>query len=135
MNDLILRLTAPGMPVSNTPVYEVILPTTTGKIGIAKDHAFLKSTLDVGVLLSKVTEKDKWTPLVVFGGVFSVSKNEINVFPGRTEEVSKEKADDYKKQFNQATQDLFDANTTKEKLIAVQRLRRANARLEAVGYL
>ena len=59
---LSVRLFAPDGLIWNTVVQEVVLPTTTGQIGLLKGHAPLITALEIGVLRIKVDQA--WKPIL-----------------------------------------------------------------------
>lgn len=63
-------------------VYEVVLPTMDGEIGVLKDHMPLVSVAKVGVIAVRRNAKDKDSDLIYFainGGAIEVSDNELRV--------------------------------------------------------
>ena len=59
---LSIRLIAPDGLIWNTPIQEVVLPTTTGQIGLLEGHAPLITALEIGVLRIKIDQK--WKPIL-----------------------------------------------------------------------
>ncbi len=63
-------------------VYEVVLPTLEGEIGVLKDHMPLVSVAKVGVIAVRRNAKDKDSDLIYFainGGAIEVSDNQLRV--------------------------------------------------------
>ena len=119
--------------IMNTPIQEVILPSATGQIGILEGHAPLATALEIGVLRIKVEQK--WKPIVVLGGIARIKNDEVLVLVSGTQEVEKESYDEDQEIFRQAIENLSTASTTKQKIQASQRLKRASARLQAYQFL
>jgi F-type H+-transporting ATPase subunit epsilon len=58
-------------------VEKLVLPTTTGYIGILKSHAPLVTTLDNGVL--SVCQGATWKMFAVLGGFATIKENRVNI--------------------------------------------------------
>merc|ERR1711972_158208 len=56
---------------------EVILPSSSGQLGVLAGHAPMMTSLDVGVLRYK--QGGKWMPLVVLGGFATVDSNQMSI--------------------------------------------------------
>ena len=72
-----IRVITPDKIVWNTPAEEVILPSTTGQLGILSSHAPLITALEIGVLRVKL--EDSWKPMVLLGGFAEVENDEITI--------------------------------------------------------
>ena len=66
-----ISIIAPDRTVWDSDAEEVILPSSTGQLGILRGHAHLLTALDIGVMRVR-TDKD-WTPIVLMGGFARVS--------------------------------------------------------------
>ena len=128
-----IRVIAPDGLVWQQPALEIILPSTTGQIGILEGHAPLITALEIGVLRIKVEQK--WKPLLILGGFATVQKDVVTDLVSGIEEVVKENYEEAQSLLRQATEGLSLAKTMKEKLEASQKLKRAAARLEAYQFL
>lgn len=71
----------------NDVAQEVILPTSTGLIGILPFHAPLITSLDIGVMLFKGADKGDWTPYALFGGFALVQNNNVTILVNGAESV------------------------------------------------
>jgi F-type H+-transporting ATPase subunit epsilon len=58
---LTVRVIAPDKTVWDSEAEEVILPSTTGQLGILGGHAPLLTALDVGVM--RVRAEKEWVPI------------------------------------------------------------------------
>lgn len=130
---LTVRVIAPDKTVWDSDAEEVILPSTTGQLGILSGHAPLLSALDTGVLRVK-TGKD-WTAIAVMGGFAEVEANEVTILVNSAErgdsidrEAAKQALSEAEARFAQVS----DADK-QEKIQATQALKRARARLQAAG--
>lgn len=128
-----IRVIAPDGLIWNTTVQEIILPSTTGQIGILEGHAPLITALEIGVLRIKVDQS--WKPILALGGFATVKNDEVTVLVSGIEEVVKENYNEAQDILRQATETLSTAQTIKEKIEASQNLKRAAARLQAYQFL
>ena len=81
-----IRVITPDKIVWNTPAEEVVLPSTTGQLGILNDHAPLITALEIGVLRVKL--EDNWKPIILLGGFAEVENNEVTILVNGIEEVN-----------------------------------------------
>ena len=130
---LSVRLFAPDGLIWNTAVQEVVLPTTTGQIGLLEGHAPLITALEIGVLRIKVDQT--WKPILTLGGLATVKNDQVTILVSGIEEVTKKGYDEVQNILKQATEKLSLAQTVKEKIEASQNLKRAVARLQAHQFL
>lgn len=130
---LSVRLFAPDGLIWDTAVQEVVLPTTTGQIGLLEGHASLITALEIGVLRIKVDQT--WKPILTLGGLATVKNDEVTILVSGIEEVTKKSYDEVQNILKQATEKLSLAQTVKEKIEASQNLKRAVARLQAYQFL
>jgi|SRR6476620_392293 len=135
MASLKLKIMVSDSLILETFIYEVVLSTTTGQIGIQGEHIGLITTLDVGVLRYKENKTAKWKPIIALGGVAKIKDNEVLVLAGGVEEISKESKDQDQKSFSEAIQNMANADTVKKTLIASQKLKRASARVQGQEFL
>lgn len=119
--------------IMETPIKEVILPSVTGQIGILQDHSPLITALEIGVIRIKTDQK--WTPIVVLGGVAKLKNNELLVLVSGIEEIKQENYEKDKEICRQATESLSMATTRKEKIQAGQLFKRASAKLQGYRFL
>jgi len=128
---LTVKVIAPDQTILDTVAEEVILPSSTGQLGILTDHAPLISALETGVLRYR---KDKaWAAIALTGGFAEVEENEVTVLVRSGELGSAINPDDARKKLEEAEQVLADikAEDKQGKLRAEQNLRTARARLQA----
>ncbi|MEQ9548105.1 MAG: ATP synthase F1 subunit epsilon [Coleofasciculus sp. G3-WIS-01] len=131
---LTVRVIAPDKTVWDSEAEEVILPSTTGQLGILMGHAPLLSALDIGVM--RVRSAKDWIPIALMGGFAEVENNEVTILVNgaeRGETIDKEAA---REAFSQAQERLEQVQTSEnrqEKIQATQALKRARARFQAAG--
>jgi F-type H+-transporting ATPase subunit epsilon len=131
---LTVRVIAPDKTVWDGTADEVILPSTTGQLGILTGHASLLTALDTAVMRVK-SGKDKWTPIALMGGFAEVDNNEVTVLVNGAElgeTINKEQA---QKDLTEAEAKVASAQTgtRQEQIQATQAFKRARARLQAAG--
>ena len=128
-----IRVITPDKIVWNTPAEEVVLPSTTGQLGILSAHAPLITALEIGVLRVKL--EDSWKPMVLLGGFAEVENDEITILVNGVEEVAAGDLAAAKSALEAASETLENAATDKEKIEASQNLKRVSARVQALTFL
>ncbi len=129
---LTLRVLAPDQSVFDGTVEEVILPSTTGLIGILPGHISMVTALDIGVL--RVLSNGNWNSIALMGGFAEVESNDVTVLVNGAELGNKIDTASAEADLEQATSEfkLMDGQPpSPEKLKAQQKLTRARARLQA----
>ena len=129
---LTLRVLAPDQSVFDGSADEVILPSTTGQLGILTGHVSLLTALDTGVL--RVREGNAWTAIAVLGGFAEVEADEVTVLVnggelGKGIDASAASAELDRAQ--QAAAAFVGHPASTEKVKAQQELARARARQQA----
>ena len=128
-----IRVIAPDRTVFDTQVEEVILPSSSGLLGILNNHAPLLSGLDIGVMRVKIDKK--WVAVYVNGGFAEVENNELILLVNSAEKGSNIDQQSAQQDLEAATVLVGQAVTNKEKLDATQSLRKAKARLQASTFV
>lgn len=124
-----IRVIAPDRTVWNADAEEVILPSSTGQLGILTGHIPLLTALDIGVMRVRV-EKD-WIPIVLLGGFAEIENNIITILVNGAEEGSEINIEKAQNSLQEAISMLAEAETNKEKIEATQKIRKARARVQA----
>jgi len=124
-----VRVIAPDKIVWDAEAEEIILPSSTGQLGILNKHTPLLTALDIGVMRVRI-EKD-WKPIILLGGFAEVNNNVITILVNGAEEISEINIEQAKKDIEIATNAVEAANSSKEKIEATQMLRKAKAKLQA----
>ena len=127
-----LRVLAPDQSVFDGTADEVILPGTTGQLGILTGHVSMLTALDSGVL--RVREGGNWQSIALMGGFAEVVANEVTVLVNGAELGSSIDAVAAQSDFEaaqQAAAALEGSDPSPEKVKAQQALARARARLQA----
>nr|YP_010537682.1 ATP synthase CF1 subunit epsilon [Tenuicylindrus belgicus]UYC31599.1 ATP synthase CF1 subunit epsilon [Tenuicylindrus belgicus] len=128
-----IRILTPDRIICSTTADEVILPGTTGQIGVLDGHATLITALDTGLLRIKLDQK--WTPMILCGGFAEVDRNQVTVLVNDVEELVALDLNEVTKQLEQATEAIQQAESSKARLDASIELKKASARVQAVSYL
>lgn len=129
---LTLRILAPDQSVFDGTADEVILPSTTGQLGILTGHVSLITALDSGVL--RVREGKEWQSIALMGGFAEVDSNEVTVLVNAAELGIKIDGAAAERDFEAAQQKAasFEGQPpSPDKVKAQQLLARARARLQA----
>ncbi|MDX2272043.1 MAG: ATP synthase F1 subunit epsilon [Cyanobacteriota bacterium] len=80
---LAVRVITPDRTVWDTPSDEVILPATSGQLGVLTGHAPLLTAIGTGVMRIKVA--GEWSAIAVMGGFAEIEANEVTVLVNRAE--------------------------------------------------
>ncbi|MEN9387340.1 MAG: hypothetical protein RLZZ255_316 [Cyanobacteriota bacterium] len=129
---LTLRVLAPDQSVFDGNADEVILPSTTGQLGILPGHVSLLTALDFGVL--RVREGNGWKAIALQGGFAEVDADEVTVLVNAAELGSSINAEAASKELDTATAAVakFEGQASStDKIKAQQELARARARVQA----
>jgi F-type H+-transporting ATPase subunit epsilon len=126
-----IRVIAPDRTVWDANAEEVILPSSTGQLGILTGHIPLLTALDIGVMRVRIDKE--WIPIVLLGGFAEVENNQITILVNGAEEAADIDANLAQKNLDEATIVFSEACTNKEKIEATQIIRKARARLQAVA--
>jgi len=128
-----IRVLTPDRVICSTTADEVVLPGLTGQIGVLDGHASLITALDTGLLRIKLD--NKWTPIILCGGLAEIDRNRVTVLVNDVEELVTLDLSEVTQELEKATIAVEDAETSKSKLDAAIELKKATARVEALNYL
>jgi F-type H+-transporting ATPase subunit epsilon len=129
---LTLRVLAPDQSVFDGIADEVILPSTTGQVGILPGHVTMLAALDTGVM--RLRDGNGWSTIALMGGFAEVESDEVTVLVNAAELGSSINASTAEAEFEAAQQAAasFEGQATSpDKLKAAQSLARARARFQA----
>lgn len=133
---LTVRVIAPDKTVWDSEAQEVILPSTTGQLGILSGHAPLLTALDVGVM--RVRPGKDWLPIALMGGFAEVENNEVTILVNgaeRGDAIDKATALDAYTKAEERLNQVQNTENRQEKIQATQAFKRARARYQAAGGL
>ena len=128
-----IRVLTPDRIICSTTADEVVLPGLTGQVGVLDGHAALITALDTGLLRIKLDEK--WTPIILCGGLAEIDRNRVTVLVNDVEELVSVELNEATKELEKATLAVENAESSKDRLDASIELKKAIARLEGMNYL
>ncbi|MBW4574651.1 MAG: F0F1 ATP synthase subunit epsilon [Aphanothece sp. CMT-3BRIN-NPC111] len=130
---LTVRVISPDQTVWDSNAEEVILPSTTGQLGILSGHAPLLTALDTGVM--RVRPGKDWVAIALMGGFAEVESNEVTILVNGAERGDQIKLEDARAAYNEAEARVNQVQngTRQEQIQATQALKRARARFQAAG--
>lgn len=131
---LTVRVVAPDKTVWDSQAEEVILPSTTGQLGILTGHAPLLTALDTGVM--RVRADKNWVPIALMGGFAEVENNEVTILVNSAERGDTINREEARAAFSKAEERFNKSQQTddrQERIQATQAYKRARARLQAAG--
>ena len=126
-----VRVITPDKVVWDANAQEIILPSSTGQVGILTDHAPLLTALDIGVMRLKID--GSWTSIVLMEGFAEVEDNKVTILCNGAQEGSSIDQKTAQEELEKVTLLVDEATTKKEKIEATIELRKAKARLQAVA--
>jgi len=128
-----IRVLTPDRIICSTIADEVVLPGLTGQIGVLNGHAALIASLDTGLLRIKLDQK--WTPIILCGGLAEVDKDLVTVLVNDVEELVTLELSKATNDLQKATSVIENVESSKDRIEASIELKKAAARVEAVNYL
>ncbi|MCU0516364.1 MAG: ATP synthase F1 subunit epsilon [Oscillatoria sp. Prado101] len=131
---LTVRVIAPDKTVWDGSAEEVILPSTTGQLGILSGHAPLLTALDTGVM--RVRPEKEWLAIALMGGFAEVEDNEVIILVNGAERGDKIDLEKARAAYSEAQTRLEKAQqgeNKQEQIQATQALKRARSRFQAAG--
>ena len=126
-----VRVITPDKIVWDADAEEIILPSSTGQLGILVDHAPLLTALDIGVM--RLKSEAGWTSIVLMEGFAEVEANKVTILCNGAEEATSIDSKLAQEELEKVTLLVEEATTKKEKIEATIELRKAKARLQAVA--
>ena len=125
---LTLRVLAPDQSVFDDTADEIILPSTTGLLGVLPGHISMVTAIDIGVL--RVFKNGNWDSIALTGGFAEVESNEVTVLVNNAElgkNIDSAKAEaDLEQAKNQFSKTLGE-EASPEKIKAQEALNKAKA--------
>jgi len=126
-----VRVITPDKVVWDAAAEELILPSSTGQLGILTGHAPLLTALDIGVM--RLKGDTGWTSIVLMEGFAEVEDNKVTILCNGAEEASSIDLKTAQDELEKVTLLVDEATTKKEKIEATIELRKAKSRLQAVA--
>ncbi|KAB8334079.1 F0F1 ATP synthase subunit epsilon [Scytonema tolypothrichoides VB-61278] len=132
---LTVRVISPDKTVWDAPAEEVILPSTTGQLGILSGHAPLLTALDTGVMRVRANKNQGWTAIALLGGFAEVEQDEVTILVNSAERGDTINIEEARAAFNEAETRLnqVQSGERQAQIQANQAYKRARARFQAAG--
>ena len=111
-----VRVITPDKVVLDAAAEEIILPSSTGQLGILADHAPLLTALDIGVM--RLKNDGNWTSIVLMEGFSEVENNKVTILCNGAEESSSINKTAAQEELERVTLLVDQAETKKEKIEA-----------------
>jgi len=128
-----VKVLTPDRVICTTIADVVVLPGLTGQIGVLNGHVALVASLDTGLLRIKLDQK--WTPIIVCGGLVEVCNDRVTVLVNDVEELFTVDLNEATNELKRATAAIESIEDSKDRIEASIELKKAIARVEAVDYL
>ena len=125
---LTLRVLAPDQNVFDDTADEIILPSTTGLLGVLPGHISMVTAIDFGVL--RILKNGNWNSIALSGGFAEVESNEVTVLVNKAEmgkNIDSAKAETELEQAKNQLSQTQDKETSPEKIKAQEALNKAKA--------
>ena len=127
-----LKVLAPNKNVYEGEAEEVILPSSTGQIGVLPGHISLVTAIDIGVL--RLRNNTGWKSIALMGGFAEIESDEVVVLVNNAEigsEINLEKAENALKEAKSAIGKFPENQKSPEKIKALNEISKAEARIQA----
>tara|TARA_B100000131_G_scaffold290564_1_gene303443 strand:+ start:423 stop:827 length:405 start_codon:yes stop_codon:yes gene_type:complete len=127
-----LKVLAPNQNVFEGEAEEVILPSTTGQLGILPGHISLVTAIDIGVL--RLRSNSKWMSIALMGGFAEIESNEVTVLVNSAEIGSQIDSKEAEEALNRARLEVSKFSETEkspDKIKALSEVSKAEARIQA----
>lgn len=122
----------PDRIFQNKEVEEIILPTSTGQIGVLNNHALLLTALDIGPIIFR--KKSNWIALALIGGFALVQDNQVIILVNEAVASSSIEKREVIKTLEETTNRLNQVSGEKAKVKATFTFKRARARYQIVKW-
>ena len=129
---LTLRVLAPDQSVFDDTADEIILPSTTGLLGVLPGHISMVTAIDFGVL--RVLRNGNWDSIALTGGFAEVESDEVTVLVNKAEmgkNIDSAKAEAELEKAKSQLSQTQDKATSPEKIKAQETLNKAKAWFQA----
>ena len=129
---LTLRVLAPDQSVFDDTADEIILPSTTGLLGVLPGHISMVTAIDFGVL--RVLKNGNWDTIALSGGFAEVESDEVTVLVNKAEMGANIDSVKAESELDQAKNQLSQAEGSKnatDKIKAQETLNKAKAWFQA----
>ena len=130
---LAVRVISPDRTIWDAEAEEVVLPSTTGQLGILSGHAPLLTALDIGVL--RVRADKDWVAIALMGGFAEIEDNEVTILVNGAERGDSIDLSNAQTEYTSAKSDVDQVSADDKQAVIKARksLKRARARVQAAG--
>lgn len=122
----------PDRIFKNEEAEELVLPTSTGQIGVLMGHAPLITALDIGPILFR--QKTGWVALALMGGFALVQENQVTILVNEVVTSSSVDIKEAETTLKESIDRLQQVGGRKEKVEATFSFKRARARYQIVTW-
>ncbi|KRH96595.1 MULTISPECIES: ATP synthase F1 subunit epsilon [Cylindrospermopsis] len=132
---LTIRVISPDKTVWDGPADEVILPSTTGQLGVLSGHAPMLTALDTGVMRVRAEKNASWQSIALLGGFAEVEEDEVTILVNGAQRGDTINLEEARSEFNAAQSKINQvaAGDRQAQIQARAALKRARARFQAAG--
>jgi len=132
---LTVRVVSPDKIVWDATAQEVILPSTTGQLGILSGHAPLLTALDTAVMRVRPSQNQPWVAIALMGGFAEVENDEVTILVNGAERGDTINLDAARTAYRESEARVNQSQnaTRQEQIQATLALKRARARFQAAG--
>ena len=127
-----LKVLAPNQKVYEGEAEEVILPSTSGQIGVLPGHISLVTAIDIGVL--RLRMNSQWKSIALMGGFAEIESDEVIVLVNSAEigsEINIQNAENALIEAKKAISRFSENEKSPEKIKAINEISKAEARIQA----
>jgi len=111
---------------------ELILPTSTGQIGVLTGHAPLITAIDIGLISFR--KESTWKAIALIGGFAVVQKDKITILVNEVVDETSVNESEAQRELEKADNRLNEVVEEKRKVEATFAYKRARARYQVVQY-
>lgn len=133
---LTVRIISPDKTIWDASAEEVILPSTTGQLGVLSGHAPMLTALDIGVMRVRTDKNQKgWTSIALMGGFAEVEQDEVTILVNSAERGNSINLEEARSALNDAENHLrkIPEGDRQARFRAKQSFKRACARFQAAA--
>tara|TARA_B100000575_G_scaffold291985_1_gene299266 strand:- start:991 stop:1395 length:405 start_codon:yes stop_codon:yes gene_type:complete len=127
-----LKVLAPNQNVFEGEAEEVILPSTTGQLGVLPGHISLVTAIDIGVL--RLRTNSNWISIALMGGFAEIESDEVTVLVNSAEigsDINVQNAEEALSKAQSVLNKFEDSEKSPEKIKAINEVSKAQARIQA----
>ena len=131
-----LKVLAPNKNVYQGEAEEVILPSTTGQLGVLPGHISLVTAIDIGVL--RLRMNSQWKSIALMGGFAEIESDEVIVLVNNAEigsEINVQNAEQSLKEAKLAISKLSENEKNPERIKALKEVSKAEAMIQGAPLL